>query len=95
MDNELEQTLKVKQMELKVKETELSQLQSELSARENQLFIGLDVTREKQEMLRRAIEVSSNALKICSTTDERTMLEKVVNLAASKLVDEITALCKN
>jgi hypothetical protein len=83
-------------MELKVKETELSQLQSELSARENQLFIGLDVTREKQEMLRRAIEVSSNALKICSTMDDSgTMLKKVIALAASKLVDEINALYKN
>lgn len=98
MDEQLQQMerdLEQREKELNILSCSLEVRETELSHREQRASMGLDVTSIRQEFLRRAIEVGSNALdrldgmkvSIKGTTFKH--LEELIDTAAVKLEAEL------
>jgi len=91
-----EQQLQQKEVELKIKENELNARESDLIVRENRMNSGLEISINRQEFFRRAIEVGANSLNklddmTADVENESVLdhLEKLIDTAAVKLIEEL------
>ena len=94
-----EKSLQQKEMELRIKENELNARESDLNNRETRAQLGLDLTINTQEFLRRAIEVGANSIQKLEVDGSKRMtmvshLEDLIDTAAIKLKKELDKLGK-
>jgi hypothetical protein len=95
-----EQQLQQKERELKVLESNLEVKEADLNLRETRAQLGIEVSSNKQEFLRRAIEVGAQALNKLDAMGEGALenndltihLEELIDTAAVKLTEEISKL---
>ena len=94
-----ESNLEVKEAELKTKESNLEAKEAYLNLQETRAQFGIELSINKQEFLRRAIEVGAQALNklddMHATLEHDKLkihLEELVNTAVVKLTQEIIKL---
>jgi hypothetical protein len=91
-----EQQLQQKERDLKVWASNLDVKEADLNLRETRVQMGIENTINRQEFLRRAIEVGANAMnKLDGMTEEAnenlmTHLEELIDTAAVKLKEELS-----
>lgn len=90
-----EQQLQQKEIDLKIKENELNIRESDLNNRDTRASLQLDLTINKQEFLRRAIEVGAQALQkldaMSAEVGDKVVknLEELIDVAVLKLTEEL------
>jgi hypothetical protein len=82
-----EQQLQQKERELKVLESNLEVREADLNLRDTRAQLGIEMTINKQEFLRRAIEVGTQALNKLDAMVEKMEKEKDVMRHLMELVD--------
>ena len=92
-----EQSLQQKERELKVLESNLEVREADLNLRETRAQMGIEMTINRQEFLRRSIEVGSQALnkldamveEVDKEKDAMRHLMELIDTAAVKLREEL------